>query len=97
MKLGVFASVSEIIDYDTAALVAMELGCKVEKEVIVTVEERLIDDSADKEEDLSPAPPSWWSWATSTTARPPCSTTSATPTSSPARPAASPSTSAPIP
>ncbi len=52
MKLGVFASVSEIIDYDTAALVAMELGCKVEKEVIVTVEERLIDDSADKEEDL---------------------------------------------
>ena len=57
MKLGVFASVSEIIDYDTAALVAMELGCKVEKEVIVTVEERLIDDSADKEEDLKPRAP----------------------------------------
>ena len=57
MKLGVFASVSEIIDYDTAALVAMELGCKVEKEVIVTVEERLIDDSADKEEDLRPRAP----------------------------------------
>ena len=32
MKLGVMASLSEIIDYDTAALVAMELGCKVEKE-----------------------------------------------------------------
>ena len=57
MKMGVFASVSEIIDYDTAALVAMELGCKVEKEVIVTVEERLIDDSADKEEDLMPRAP----------------------------------------
>ncbi|MBR4550182.1 MAG: translation initiation factor IF-2 N-terminal domain-containing protein, partial [Oscillospiraceae bacterium] len=57
MKLGVFASVSEIIDYDTAALVAMELGCKVEKEVIVTVEEKLIDDSADKEEDLRPRAP----------------------------------------
>ncbi len=57
MKMGVFASVSEIIDYDTAALVAMELGCKVEKEVIVTVEERLIDDSADKEEDLVPRAP----------------------------------------
>ena len=57
MKLGVFASVSEIIDFDTAALVAMELGCKVEKEVIVTVEERLIDDSADKEEDLVPRAP----------------------------------------
>ena len=57
MKLGVFASVSEIIDYDTAALVAMELGCKPEKEIIVTVEERLIDDSADKEEDLRPRAP----------------------------------------
>ena len=42
IKLGVFASVSEIIDYDTAALVAMELGCVVEKEVIVTVEEHNI-------------------------------------------------------
>ena len=51
-KLGVFASVSEIIDYDTAALVAMELGCKVEKEVIVTVEERLIDDHEDTEDEL---------------------------------------------
>ena len=51
-KLGVFASVSEVIDYDTAALVAMEMGCKVEKEVIVTVEERLIDDHEDAPEDL---------------------------------------------
>lgn len=56
-KLGVFASVSEIIDYDTAALVAMELGCKVEKEVIVTVEEKLIDDHEDKAEDLVPRAP----------------------------------------
>ncbi len=52
IKLGVFASVSEIIDYDTAALVAMELGCVVEKEVIVTVEERLIDDHEDSAEEL---------------------------------------------
>ena len=56
-KLGVFASVSEVIDYDTAALVAMEMGCKVEREVIVTVEERLIDDHADAEEDLKPRAP----------------------------------------
>ena len=56
-KLGVFASVSDVIDYDTAALVAMELGCKVEKEVIVTVEERLIDDHEDKPEDLLPRAP----------------------------------------
>ena len=56
-KLGVFASVSDVIDYDTAALVAMELGCKVEKEVIVTVEEKLIDDHADTEEELVPRAP----------------------------------------
>ena len=56
-KLGVFASVSDVIDYDTAALVAMELGCKVEKEVIVTVEERLIDDHEDSEEELQPRAP----------------------------------------
>ena len=57
MKMGVMASLSEIIDYDTAALVAMELGCKVEKEVIVTIEERLIDDREDTAEELQPRSP----------------------------------------
>ena len=57
MKMGVMASLSEIIDYDTAALVAMELGCKVEKEVVVTIEEKLIDTTEDKEEDLVPRAP----------------------------------------
>ena len=52
IKLGVMASLSDVIDYDTAALVAIELGCKVEVEVVVTIEERLIDDSEDKAEDL---------------------------------------------
>ena len=52
IKLGVFASVSDIVDYDTAALVAMEFGCKVEKEVVVSVEERLIDDHEDSESEL---------------------------------------------
>lgn len=52
IKLGVFASVSDVIDYDTAALVAMEFDCKVEKEVVVTVEERLIDDHEDTDEEL---------------------------------------------
>lgn len=47
MGLGVMASINEVIDFDTAALVADELGAKVEKEVIVTIEERLIDDSDD--------------------------------------------------
>ncbi|MBR5791581.1 MAG: translation initiation factor IF-2, partial [Ruminiclostridium sp.] len=57
MKMGVMASLSELIDYDTAALVAMELGCKVEKEVIVTIEEKLIDTAEDKDEDLAPRAP----------------------------------------
>jgi translation initiation factor IF-2 len=52
MKNGVMASLSDIIDYDTAALVAMELGCKVEREVIVTVEEQLIDDHIDSDKEL---------------------------------------------
>ena len=57
IKLGVMASVNQTVDYDTAALVAMELGCKVEKEVIVTIEERLIDDREDKPEELQPRSP----------------------------------------
>ncbi len=52
IKLGVFASVSDVVDYDTAALVAMEFGCKVEKEVVVSVEERLIDDHEDSADEL---------------------------------------------
>ncbi len=57
IKLGVMASVSDVIDYDTAALVAMELGCKVEHEVVVTVEDRLIDDHEDSAEELLPRAP----------------------------------------
>ena len=57
IKNGIMASLSDIIDYDTAALIAMELGCKVEKEVIVTIEEKLIDTAEDKEEDLVPRAP----------------------------------------
>ena len=57
VKLGVMASLSDIIDHDTAALVAIELGCKVEKEIVITIEERLIGDSKDKDEDLVPRAP----------------------------------------
>ncbi|OUN06850.1 translation initiation factor IF-2 [Flavonifractor sp. An92] len=57
MKNGVMASLSDIIDFDTAAIIAEEMGCKVEKEVIVTIEERLIDTAEDKEEDLLPRAP----------------------------------------
>lgn len=55
--LGMMATVNEVIDYDTAEIVATELGAKVEKEVVVTIEERIIDDTVDAEEDLQPRGP----------------------------------------
>ena len=57
MMLGEMKSVSDVIDYDTAALVAMEIGAKVEKEVVVTIEDRLFDDSEDKDEQKVERPP----------------------------------------
>ena len=57
IKNGVMASLSDIIDFDTAAIIAEEMGCKVEKEVIVTIEEKLIDTAEDKAEDLEPRAP----------------------------------------
>ena len=57
MKLGVMASINQEIDFDTAALVADEMGAKVEKEVIVTIEERLIDDTDDEDINLQPRCP----------------------------------------
>ncbi len=57
VRMGVMASLPDTIDYDTAALVAMEFNCKVEHEVVVTVEERLIDDHVDTEEELKPRAP----------------------------------------
>ncbi len=56
-SFGVMASVNEIIDYDTAEIVATELGAKVKKEVVVTIEDRIIDDSKDDEKDLLPRSP----------------------------------------
>ena len=53
----IMASLSDVIDYETAALIAMELGCKVEHEVVVTIEEKLIDDHEDAPEDLKPRSP----------------------------------------
>ena len=52
MGLGVMASINETIDFDTASLVAEEFNAKVEKEVIITIEERLIDDSDDDNENV---------------------------------------------
>ncbi len=52
MGLGVMAAQNQVIDFDTASIVAEEMGAKVEKEVVVTIEERLIDDSEDNADEL---------------------------------------------
>ena len=57
MGLGVMASQNETIDFDTAALVAEELGARVEREIVVTIEQRLIAETEDKEEELEPRSP----------------------------------------
>ncbi|MBR4096112.1 MAG: translation initiation factor IF-2 [Oscillospiraceae bacterium] len=56
MQLGEMCTINQVIDFDTASLVAEELGAKVEKEVIITIEERLIDDSNDDGEGEERAP-----------------------------------------
>ncbi|MBQ8014769.1 MAG: translation initiation factor IF-2, partial [Clostridia bacterium] len=50
--LGQMATVNEVLDYETAAIVAEELGAKVEKEVVITIEDRIIDDHVDDESEL---------------------------------------------
>ena len=57
MKNGVMAALNQTIDFDTAEFVAVEMGCKVEKEVTVTIEERIIDDHTDTAEELQTRAP----------------------------------------
>jgi len=57
LKNGVMATINQTIDFDTAEFVATEMGCKVEREVVVTIEERLIDDHQDTEDELVPRSP----------------------------------------
>lgn len=57
MLLGVMASINDVIDFDTASLVAMEFHAKIEKEQTVSIEEMIIDSHEDKEEDLIPRAP----------------------------------------
>ena len=52
MKNGIMAAINQTIDFDTAEYVATEMGCKVEKEITVTIEERIIDDHVDTAEEL---------------------------------------------
>ena len=57
MMMGMMVSINEEIDFDTAFLVAEEFHTKVEKEVVVTIEERIIDDSEDTDDRLQPRDP----------------------------------------
>ena len=57
MKNGVMAAINQTIDFDTAEFVATEMGCKVEKEVTVTIEEQIIDDHVDTAEELETRAP----------------------------------------
>lgn len=57
MALGVMATVNEVIDYDTAEIVATELGAKVEHEVVVSIEEQIIEEEVEDDENATVRPP----------------------------------------
>ena len=57
MTNGVMAGINQTIDFDTAEFVATEMGCKVEREITVTIEERIIDDHEDTAEELETRAP----------------------------------------
>lgn len=57
MALGVMAAVNEVIDFDTAEIVASELGAKVEKEVVVTIEDQIIEEEIENDENAITRPP----------------------------------------
>ncbi|MBQ3823978.1 MAG: translation initiation factor IF-2 N-terminal domain-containing protein, partial [Clostridia bacterium] len=57
MLIGVMATANQVIDYDTASLIAEELGAKVTKEVVVTIEDKLFDVTEDKNEELKERAP----------------------------------------
>ena len=57
MKLGMMVTVNEVIDYDTAEIVATELGARVEKEVVVSIEEQIIEEEVENDENAIQRPP----------------------------------------
>ncbi|MBE6727204.1 MAG: translation initiation factor IF-2 [Ruminococcaceae bacterium] len=56
-KLGMMATVNQVIDYDTAEIVVTEMGAKIERAVVVTIEEQIMDVTEDTEENLKPRSP----------------------------------------
>ncbi len=57
LKLGMMATVNQVIDYDTAEIVVTEMGGRIEKQVVITIEDRIIDDTEDTEETLKKRDP----------------------------------------
>ena len=57
MKLGMMASVNQTIDYDTAEIVVTEMGAKIQKAVVLTIEEQIMDETEDTAESLKPRSP----------------------------------------
>lgn len=57
LKLGMMATVNQVIDYDTAEIVVTEMGAKIERAVVVTIEEKIMDITEDAEADLKPRSP----------------------------------------
>ena len=57
MMMGMMVTVNQVIDYDTAFLIADELGANVTKEVVVTIEEKLFGETEDDADALLPRAP----------------------------------------
>ena len=57
LKLGMMTTVNQVIDYDTAEIVVTEMGAKIERAVVVTIEEQIMDDTEDNAENLKPRSP----------------------------------------
>ena len=57
MKLGMMATVNQVIDYDTAEIVVTEMGARIQKAVVVTIEEKIMDDTEDNADNLKPRSP----------------------------------------
>ena len=57
LKLGMMSTVNQVIDYDTAEIVVTEMGAKIQKAVVVTIEEQIMDDTEDNAENLKPRSP----------------------------------------
>lgn len=57
LKLGMMATVNQVIDYDTAEIVVTEMGAKIQRAVVVTIEDKIMDVTEDTEENLKPRSP----------------------------------------